>query len=158
MITTLKFVLSYLFATTVFSASLFKICRNYKDSRGCCINSRKNIKLSYFSNSVAKSNVCLKILSRVKSECWTLFVYDGSLILFCILVLYMHCIAILFLYSLLIGKGSTISTGPLAVISLFPSILVSGVAWIVKRFTLDETKDTVQPSQEAKSTIQRLKT
>lgn len=137
MIATLTFVLSYLFATTIFSASLFNICRNYIDLRIIyCTNLDKQRKQS------------------LKSVILALFVYGGSFTLFCILTLYLHCIAILFLYSLLIGRGSAISTGPLAVISLLPSIVVSGVAWIVKIFTLNETKDTEQPPPEAKNTKQ----
>ena len=85
---------------------------------------------------------------RGSSSSWTLFVYGGAFTLFWILMLYLLCIAILFLYSLMVGNGSAVSTGPLAVISLLPSILVSGIAWIVKIFTLDKTKDTAQHSQD----------
>ena len=156
MIATLTFVLSYLFATTIFSAILFNICRDYieppiydriqrfnarrrsaeKDKPAKQPHAAKPSKPgpaeslqadeSPQANKLETANVCSKICA-----------YGGPLILFWILMLYIHYIAILFLYSLLIGRGSAISTGPLAVISIFPSIIVSGIALIVKRFTLN---------------------
>ena len=36
-------------------------------------------------------------------------------------------------YSLLIGRGSVINTGPLFLISLFPSVILTGGAWLTKR-------------------------
>ena len=46
-----------------------------------------------------------------------------------------------FLYLLLIGRGSAINTGPLFAISLFPSLLISSVAWVAKRVALHETEN-----------------
>lgn len=50
------------------------------------------------------------------------------------------------LYSLIIGKASVVSSAPLALLSLLPSILVSAMAWIIKKTVLDDgsenTKDT----------------
>jgi hypothetical protein len=48
------------------------------------------------------------------------------------------------LYSLIIGRASVVSSAPLAVLSLLPSIFISIAAWIIKKTLLDEkltTKD-----------------
>ena len=55
-------------------------------------------------------------------------------------MLYMYGIALVFLYSLIIGRGSVINTGPLLAISLFPSVFLSVVAWIAKRIVLNKNQ------------------
>ena len=42
------------------------------------------------------------------------------------------------LYSLIIGRASVVSSAPLAVLSLLPSILISIAAWIIKKTLLDD--------------------
>ena len=188
MIATMTFVLSYLFATTIFSASLFNICKDYIDpliynliqrfikcvkSAKAQVNPAPNSNGSHITevdatpattsdeshtpevegtegqvNQTQNSNEH-KPLEEKSNVCSKICAYSGSFTLFWILMLYIHCIAILFLYSLLIGRGSAISTGPLAVISLLPSILISGIAWIVQKFTFDKPKNTTQTEKKA---------
>ena len=45
------------------------------------------------------------------------------------------------LYSLIIGKASVVSSAPLALLSLLPSILISAMAWIIKRTILDDNEN-----------------
>ena len=47
--------------------------------------------------------------------------------------LYLHFLLVFALYPILIGKGSVINTGPLFLISLLPSIILTGGAWLAKR-------------------------
>ena len=61
-----------------------------------------------------------------------------------LIVLYLHFLVIFISYTLFIGKGAVINTGPLFLIFLLPSVFISGVAWIVKRFVLKKPDDTHQ--------------
>ena len=65
-----------------------------------------------------------------------------------LVVVYLHFLAIFALYTLLIGRGSVINTGPLFLISLIPSALLSGGAWIVKRITLNDSESTNEELQD----------
>lgn len=73
-----------------------------------------------------------------------------------LIIVYLHFIVVFASYSLLIGRGSVINTGPLFLISLLPSALLSGIAWIAKRVALEtdqkekntEAGSTHQPSQD----------
>ena len=59
------------------------------------------------------------------------------------IIIYQHILAAFVLYSLLIGRGSVINTGPLFVISLLlPSALLSGGAWTVKRVAFNDPENT----------------
>ena len=69
----------------------------------------------------------------------------------CITLIFLYFFLFVFglLYSLIIGKASVVSSAPLALLSLLPSILVSAMAWIIKKTVLDNgsesdenTKDT----------------
>ena len=63
-----------------------------------------------------------------------------------VLVLYSHMLVVVVLYSLLIGRGSVITTGPLFVLSVMPSVFISCVTWIAKRMALDgKSKQVVSP-------------
>ena len=108
MIATLTFALAYLFATTIFSAILYKSCEQF------CASSGKN------------------------KEMRTTLCFTALLIPTWIILAYLLLLALLFLYALLIGRGSAINTGPLFVISLLPSVMLSGIAWVAKRVTLNE--------------------
>ena len=46
------------------------------------------------------------------------------------------------LYSLIIGRASVVSSAPLALLSLLPSILVSAMAWIIKKTVLDDKAES----------------
>ena len=56
-------------------------------------------------------------------------------------MLYIYCIVIVFLYSLIIGRGAVVNTGPLLIISLVPSAFVSLVAWIAKRMVFNGSQN-----------------
>jgi len=56
-------------------------------------------------------------------------------------MLYIYVIALVFLYVLIIGRGSVINTGPLLAISLFPSVFLSVVTWIAKRIVLNTNRE-----------------
>ena len=51
------------------------------------------------------------------------------------------------LYSLIIGRASVVSSAPLAVLSLLPSILISIAAWIIKKTLLDEKLDDTKDKE-----------
>ena len=53
------------------------------------------------------------------------------------------------LYSLIIGKASVVSSAPLALLSLLPSILVSAMAWVIKKSVLDDGKKTDEKRENA---------
>ena len=53
-------------------------------------------------------------------------------IILMILLLYFFLFIFALLYSLVIGRASVVSSAPLAVLSLLPSILISIVAWVMK--------------------------
>ena len=61
------------------------------------------------------------------------------------------------LYSLVIGRASVVSSAPLAVLSLLPSILLSIAAWIMRSTLLEnnEHDDTTDNDTDGKSSIQR---
>ena len=103
MIALLTFALAYVFATTIFSAIIYKISEQ-------CFESTKKVFLCF---------AALIIPTWIISS-------------------YLLIIANLFLYIILIGRGSAITTGPLFVISLLPSLLLSVIAWIAKRVSLNE--------------------
>ena len=140
-IATLTFVLAYLFATTVFSAILYKWyqqccekhCRQYYKQRCESSNGIMKCKTTceQFSNKDKKPQLC-----KLTLLCFIVLIIPILLIL-----LYLQLIAMVFLYSLLIGRGSAINTGPLFAISLLPSLLISSVAWVAKRVALHETEN-----------------
>jgi hypothetical protein len=126
MIATFTFVLVYLFATTIFSAILYKWCEQY-----CQSTYRK--------------------MSPKMKLCKITFCFIALIIPIWIVFSYLQLIAIIFLYSLLIGRGSAINTGPLFAISLLPSLLISSVAWAAKRVALQNTFQSTKKSIEEQS-------
>lgn len=151
MIAIATFVLAYLFATTIFSAVLinFYSAPNSTNLKG--IKQEHNIQQQSQSvNQQSQQNSCHEEQpqSRQKQLIKTILFFAMLFIPFWLIILYLHCIAIVFLYSLLVGTGSAINTGPLFIISLLPSALVSGVAWIAQRVALVETKSTDKTSQK----------
>lgn len=123
MIATFTFVLAYLFAATIFSAILYKWCEQYCQS------------------TYGKMSPKMKL-------CKTTLCFIVMIIPIWIVFLYLSMIAIIFLYSLLIGRGSAINTGPLFAISLLPSLLISSVAWVAKRVALQNTFQSTKKSIE----------
>ena len=110
------FVTAYLFATSIFSASIVKLY-NHFDPKCNTQNNRLLHKL------------------RVPFK-FALFVALW------LIVLYLHFLVIFASYSMLIGRGSVINTGPLFLISLLPSALLSGGAWFAKRVALNDEEST----------------
>ena len=55
------------------------------------------------------------------------------------------------LYSLIIGKASVVSSAPLALLSLLPSILLSAIAWIIKKTVLDDKNESNENLPTTKS-------
>ena len=62
-------------------------------------------------------------------------VIAGVLIMLAFLYFFLFVFGLL--YSLIIGKASVVSSAPLALLSLLPSILVSAMAWIIKITVFD---------------------
>ena len=124
------FVTAYLFATTIIFASIIKLFKsgNKQDNDH---SSQQNIQ---------KSSLQIKLLKRT---------FIGLLfIISWLIILYLHVLAVLALYTLLIGRGSVINTGPLFLISLLPSALLSGGAWVVKRVALNDHESMDEESQD----------
>ena len=55
---------------------------------------------------------------------------------------YFYATLFVLLYVLIIGRASVITTGPLAAISLLPSLLLSGLAWIIKKVVFPSQKNS----------------
>lgn len=124
MIAILACVLSFLFATTVFSAILFKYVR-------------KIVTEKWFSHVVTRD--------RARSRTTISFYYILLVVMivpFLIWIAYIHFVAVVLLYSLIVGRGSVITTGPIFVISLLPSAFLSTVSLIAKRYWLNKNTDT----------------
>ena len=119
------FVTAYMFATTIFSASILKLYNVLKHKSN---NNENNDQESQQSNQ--KSTLQAKVLGKV-------FVTLLFITLW-LIVIYLHFLVVFASYSLLIGRGSVINTGPLFLISLLPSALLSGGAWIAKRIALND--------------------
>lgn len=60
-------------------------------------------------------------------------------VLLTITLIYFFLLIFALLYSLVIGRASVVSSAPLAILSLVPSILISLAAWIMKSTILDST-------------------
>ena len=130
------FVFAYLFATSIFSASIVKLYKHLSSKASyeqvdCTADQMFNQKLPK------------KVLRVI-----------GFLLLFFslwIVILGLHFLAIFVGYSMLIGKGSVINTGPLVVLSLLPSALLSGFAWIAKEIALKPADKTASGRQTSEN-------
>jgi hypothetical protein len=69
-------------------------------------------------------------------------------LLITLMFLYFFLFVFGLLYSLIIGRASVVSSAPLAVLSLLPSILISIAAWIIKKTLLDEKPTTVYVTKD----------
>ena len=72
------------------------------------------------------NNLCLKV------SMWIILV---------VTLVYFFLLVFALLYSLVIGRASVVSSAPLAVLSLLPSVLISVAAWILKSTILDNNTD-----------------
>ena len=56
-----------------------------------------------------------------------------------LVIMLIYAITLVFIYALIIGRGSVVNTTPLFIVSLFPSIILSLGAWIAKRIILNRS-------------------
>ena len=123
---------AYLFATTIFSASIIKLNRVLtKDSHPSDTKNRKIVP-ECEQDDVNKGNNqsdSVKWIRTVTRKSFKTLVY----IILWLIVLYLHFLLVLISYLLLIGKSSVINSTPAFIISLVPFILISGGAWFVKK-------------------------
>lgn len=145
------FVSAYLFATTIFFASiikLYKLCSKEEDQQtknDCCFHCCR-----FLSRCCDFKKWCSKACRQRCLSGFQNFVKMGykicpliTLFIFLWLVIvYLHFLAVLASYSMLIGRGSVINTGPLFLISLLPSVILSGGAWLAKRVAFKGKKQT----------------
>lgn len=71
---------------------------------------------------------------------------------FLLAALYLFCVIFYFFYTLLVGRGSVVSTVPLFLLSVLPSVLLSGVTWIAKRAVLEGGKHKREHTNESDNT------
>ena len=103
-----------------------------------------------------KKGVTLKSLKDVR------FIKIIFCIVLMILLLYFFLFIFALLYSLVIGRASVVSSAPLAVLSLLPSILTSIAAWVMKSTMLnngdggiiDESHDSEVQNEDRQSEIE----
>ena len=88
-----------------------------------------------------KKGVTLKIL-KDKNPFIVSFTKVITSIVLIILLLYFFLLIFALLYALVIGRASVVSSAPLAVLSLLPSILISIAAWVMKSTMLKNDNDT----------------
>jgi hypothetical protein len=123
-----------MFATSIFSASIIKLYGVLKHKSSNNENNdmdQESQQNSQRSTKLAKRAKLLKV------------VFVGLIfITLWLIVAYLHFLVVFISYSLLIGRGSVINTGPLFLISLLPSALLSGGAWIAKRIALNDPDST----------------
>ena len=127
MIAILAFLSSFLFATTVFSAILFKYLMQLFN------RDMDNEGIHTCTHKIASF---LKKMRTHKSETFFLTYF-----LFSLITTYIHAIIVAILYSLIIGRGSVITTGPTFFISLLLPALLSGVSWFAKKYWLNNDSD-----------------
>ena len=132
------FVTAYMFATSIFSASIIKLY-------GVLKHDSSNNENNDSQQSNQKSTKLAKLLKVV---------FVGLIFAtLWLIVIYLHFLVVFASYSFLIGRGSVINTGPLFLISLLPSAVLSGGAWIAKRIALNDpdSKDEEDEEKETKS-------
>ena len=129
MLATMIFALSYLFSTTILAAILIQMFRPKK------FKLRRETQTE--ENKTEKNQIKTKSYSIKMIMSYLFIIIAYSVLLLCTLY-----IGLLTLYALLIGNGSAINTGPLFVISLLPSILMSGMA-LTMQMIVNGKKDPV---------------
>ena len=132
-------VTAYLFATTIFSASIIKLNRRL---------TKKRNKDNHQNDKENQKNISQCNEDKINQPVhWTKRSF--KILIFIILwlvVVYLHFLLVLTSYLLLIGKSSVINSTPSFIISLVPSILISGGAWFAKKVTFETEVENVQVS------------
>ena len=170
------FVISYLFATSIFSASIVKLYNQFDSNK-----SNQQSELQNEQQSNQQSNCCSRTCERLKEtisriceklSSWKeglkrncpeklkrilkiLFYFVLPFMSMWLIILYLHFLVVFASYSLLIGRGSVINTGPLFLISLLPSVLLSGFAWIAKRVALNEEDQNEMNNRDSEVSTHR---
>ena len=81
--------------------------------------------------------LCIKLYNNIVN-----FAKRVIFIILIILLLYFFLLIFALLYALVIGRASVVSSAPLALLSLLPSILISIAAWVMKSTMLKNDNDT----------------
>ena len=115
----------------------------------------KNGRAVTYNRNSQQNDQTLQIKQQLMSLLKMVLVYLLFITLW-LVVVYLHFLAIFALYSLLIGKASVINTGPLFLISLIPSALLSGGAWIAKKIALNDPDSTNEELQDELSIEERI--
>ena len=128
---------AYLFATSVFFASIVKLYNEF-NTNGSGDEQQAKKKCKQMSEKDRQS--CCGFKKNIPSKKTILLLF---ILFVCpwLVTLYLHFLLVFALYPILIGKGSVINTGPLFLISLLPSIIVTGGAWLAKRVAFKEKSE-----------------
>ena len=122
-------VTAYLFATSIFSASIIKLNRGLtKDNQ---LSDKKDQK------SIPECNQDINKGDKQPVQWTKISVKILIFIILWLIVVYLHFLLVLTSYLLLIGKSSVINSTPSFIISLVPSILISGGAWFAKKVAFE---------------------
>ena len=139
------FVIAYLFATTIFTASIIRLYKHLTKGKSN-IHNHDNLENEPVSDRKPQKNLDKHWPLHVLKILFTILIF----ITLWLVVIYLHFLVVFISYSLLIGRGSVINTGPLFLISLLPSAILSGGAWIAKRVALNNEPDLESTSKESK--------
>ena len=120
---------AYLFATSIFFASIVKIYNEFKTNASR--DGQQNRNLRHMLSEINKRSCC-GFKEKIPSK-RTILLLVVLFVCPWLISLYLHFLLVFALYPILIGKGSVINTGPLLLISLLPSIILTGGAWLAKR-------------------------
>ena len=131
------FVTAYMFATSIFSASIIKLYSVLKHNSSSNENNDQESQQSNQKSTKLAKLLKVVFVGLIFATLW-------------LIVIYLHFLVVFASYSFLIGRGSVINTGPLFLISLLPSAVLSGGAWIAKRIALNDpdSKDEEESQDE----------
>ena len=91
-----------------------------------------------FAIMIKSYGLFLPQTSKKRSKKLTFFILLLMVIVF---LMFIYATFLVFLYILIVGRGSIVNTGPLFIISIFPSIIISIGAWIAKRIVLNGSQN-----------------
>ena len=132
------FLLLLVYPTKVIAVVAYLITFVFAASMICSITMRM----------ITMSAVNCKVIGKWKS---TMMIINGIIIF--ANPIFMFIIVIHFLYALVLGEASAISTGPYTVLSLIPTTAISAAGWLIKNkvfSSVEEEEDKNQESNENK--------
>ena len=154
MIVIFAFIIAYIFATSVFSASIVKLYKHNKASK----------QRSSSSNTTECCGACSCIGCGSWKSAKDTLKYFLLFVLLWVVIIYLHFIMLFILYLLLVGRASVVTTGPSVIISLFTPALISSIgALVLKKTNLiqepeeDCEKGDEKGSEKEKSSEKELK-